>query len=69
MNSTDYFWLGWIALFAAIEGYAIIAKRQGRTGVTTLTDMTRAFMQTSWQAKAIVALALVWLALHFFGLA
>lgn len=80
MSGWTLAWLGWIAYFAAIEGYALYLNTTRGEGEArskrTLSSHGWAWFGTApgtratwwaWVRRGVLVVALVWLAGHFLG--
>ena len=67
MSGWTVAWIGWIAMFATVEGAALVTKKPG----ATLSAHVWAWFSikgksTGWRARRFVLAAfLAWLVLHF----
>lgn len=63
-------WYLWLALFAALELWAVIRKRHGDTKARTLTDVVTTWRDIRWGSldigRFLLACGLLWLVGHFF---
>ena len=67
MDPYTVFWLFWVAMFGAVEGAALVNKREGDTLSEHVWDWFSIQSKGSgWRARRFVLLAfLAWLSAHF----